>query len=246
MKDCIKKIIRSFPLPLSKNHAYDLLTQKIIKKVCHTSSNCIDVGCHKGEIMDIILRYAPHGHHTGFEPLPDSYTLLKNKYRKNPRVKIYNYALSNRKGQSSFNYVITNPAYSGLVKRNYDRQEKDTEIEVDTQTLDYFMKNHPKIDLIKIDVEGGEYQVLLGAKTCLKKDKPVVIFEHGKGASEMYGTDPDDVFIFFEFLGYRIYTLKSWLNNGSFFSKSVFNDEFHSGRNYYFVASHEDYDKSGK
>ena len=246
MKDFIKNIIRSFPIPLSQNHAYDLLTKKIIKKVCHQSSYCIDVGCHKGEIMDIILRCAPEGHHTGFEPLPDFYTLLQNKYKKNPHVTIRNYALSDRKGQSTFNYVITNPAYSGLIKRNYDRQEKDTEIIVQTQTLDHLMENHPKIDLIKIDVEGGEYQVLLGAKSCLQRDKPVVIFEHGKGASEMYGTNPNDVFDYFETLDYKIFTLKSWLNSGPFFSKPAFSDEFYTGRNYYFVASHKDYDKSGK
>lgn len=34
-----------------------------------------------------------------------------------------------------------------------------------------------KIDLIKIDVEGYEYKVLLGAKETLKKYNPVIIIE---------------------------------------------------------------------
>lgn len=237
MKHWIKKFLRSLPFALSKNHAYDLLTEKIIKSVCKPDSNCIDVGCHKGEIMDIILKYAPQGHHTGFEPLPDFCERLKYKYRTNQKISISDFALSDHRGTSSFNYVISNPAYSGIKKRKYDREEKDTRIEVKTETLDEILQNHPKIDLIKIDVEGGEYQVLLGAKSSIRRDGPVIIFEHGKGASDIYGTQPDDIFDFFQSLDYSIYNLVTYLEEGSAFQKSEFNDEFYSGRNYYFVAS---------
>ena len=47
-------------------------------------------------------------------------------------------------------------------------------------TLDKFMEENfkeDKIDLIKIDVEGFEYQVLSGAKKTLAKYNPVIIIE---------------------------------------------------------------------
>ncbi|HHB78565.1 MAG TPA: hypothetical protein ENK85_04970 [Saprospiraceae bacterium] len=52
------------PIPLSKNHRYDIQTKAIIKKL-HADSNCIDVGCFKGEILDLMLQAAPKGQHFG-------------------------------------------------------------------------------------------------------------------------------------------------------------------------------------
>ena len=37
-----------------------------------------------------------------------------------------------------------------------------------------------KISLIKIDVEGMEYDVLLGAKNIISKNKPIICFEQNK------------------------------------------------------------------
>ncbi len=47
-------------------------------------------------------------------------------------------------------------------------------------TLDSFIKekNIKKIDFIKIDVEGAEYQVLKGAKKTIKKFKPIIQLEY--------------------------------------------------------------------
>src|SRR5690606_22337388 len=96
---------------------------------------------------------------------------------------------------ASFNYVVSNPSYSGLVKRKYDRpDEKDTTIEVETDLLDNVLPDDYKPTLIKIDVEGGELRVLEGAKSIIAKTKPVIIFEHGIGASDMYGATPEQVF----------------------------------------------------
>ena len=47
-------------------------------------------------------------------------------------------------------------------------------------TLDTFIEENfteNKIDLIKIDVEGFEYQVLIGAKDTLTKYNPIIIIE---------------------------------------------------------------------
>jgi FkbM family methyltransferase len=179
MKEIIKQILRSIPIPLTKNHAYDLQTKKVIKTICHSHSNCIDIGCHKGEILDLILKSAPNGKHFAFEPLPDFYENLGTNYHPHNNVSIYDIALSNVKGTTSFNYVVTNPAYSGLIKRQYDRpNEQDTVIEVKTDTLDNIIDPSQKIDFIKIDVEGGEYCVLLGLSNTLAELSPIIIMEY--------------------------------------------------------------------
>src|SRR5690606_21594008 len=126
------------------------------RKVCKPGSNCLDVGCHKGEILDLFLQYAPQGTHYGFEPIPGLYEDLKKKYGALENCRLFDIALSDKKGTSSFNYVVSNPSYSGLLKRNYDHpNEQDTLITVRTERLDDLLPPDFRVDLIKIDVEGG-------------------------------------------------------------------------------------------
>jgi FkbM family methyltransferase len=61
-------------------------------------------------------------------------------------------------------------------------------IEVKAIALDEFSANHRPPTLIKIDVEGGEREVLLGAEHVLNGDRPVLICEvHNHGACDFIG-----------------------------------------------------------
>lgn len=236
MKELIKKILYILRIAITKNQKYDLQTLKVIKAVCNTETNCIDVGCHRGDIMDILLRFAPNGHHYGFEPLPHLYQFLKEKY-KNTNCTISDIALSNVSGSTSFNYVVSNPSYSGIKKRNYDRpNEQDTVITVKTELLDNFLPKDYKLGLIKIDVEGAEMQVLKGAAATIEATKPMIIFEHGLGASDIYGTTPDMIYAFFDEKKYNISLLKDWLNNKKFFTLKEFETQYYKRINHYFIA----------
>src|SRR5437762_7272518 len=132
MKEFIKNLVKKLPVAFTKNQKYDRQTKQVIRNVCNINSNCIDVGCHKGEILDYIRKVAPNGMHYGFEPIPGLFQKLNSKY-KNTNCIVQQLAISNKKGQATFNYVISNPSYSGFKKRNYDRtNEKDMELTVET------------------------------------------------------------------------------------------------------------------
>ena len=237
MKEILKKLIKSLPIAFTRNQRYDKLTKKIIKTICKADSNCVDVGCHKGEVLDIMRKYAPEGKHFGFEPIPDLYIDLVEKYS-GTTVKIYDFALSNNYGTATFNYVVTNPSYSGLIKRKYDNpHEEDTSIVVKTEKMDTVIPLNTKVDLIKIDVEGGELLVLEGAVEILKRDKPVVIFEHGIGASDYYGSSPDKIHNLFTNCKMKIFTLENFLNKGKQLTLAEFEKQYYNQVNYYFVAS---------
>lgn len=235
LKDIIRNILVKLPIALTKNIKYDQLTTKIIRKVCIPTSNCIDVGCHKGEVMDIILSNALQGQHFGFEPIPYLADQLRQKYSKKP-VTILEYALSDKVDQSSFNLVESNPAYSGLKKRDYDKAETDRSITVSVDKLDNLIPTEVSIDLIKIDVEGGELGVLSGAIETIRRSTPVILFEHGKGASEHYSTSPNDITAFMNQLGYSIYLLDAFLYNQRPLSDAEFIRQYEQRMNYYFVA----------
>jgi FkbM family methyltransferase len=237
LKEAIKKILKALPFVFTKNQRYDRLTQQVIRLVCRPDSNCVDVGCHKGEILDLFLQAAPMGAHFGFEPIPDLFQNLEAKYAAHSNCRFYDIALSNQSGTSSFNYVLSNPSYSGLLKRRYDRpNEEDTLITVRTEKLDDILAADSRVDLMKIDVEGGELMVLEGAVKTLTRCKPTVIFEHGLGASELYGSTPEKVFDLLEGCGLRISLLDRFLKNAPPFSREAFAKQYYERLNYYFIA----------
>jgi FkbM family methyltransferase len=235
-KEIVRKILNYFHLDLTKNLEYDRLTKVIIKKNLEQNSNCIDIGCHKGEIMDFFLSYSPKGQHFGFEPIPFYCNKLKKKYKE--KVNIYPFALSDRNGCSNFQFVKNAPAYSGIKRRKYDIKNPDIEtIEVELRKLDDIIPEHINIDFIKIDVEGAEFQVLKGAQKILSTSKPIILFEFGLGASDFYGTTSDDIFALLTKNNERkIYTLKGFIRKSTPLNISEFDQLYQSKKEYYFVA----------
>lgn len=236
----IKELIRSsmnfLHLDLTKNLEYDRLTNAVMKKVIHKNSNCIDIGSHKGEILNIMLKVAPEGKHYAFEPVPSFYEKLKSHF--SGRATIYPYALSDKKGETTFQYVKNAPAYSGIKKRKYDIDSPEIEeIKVAMQKLDDVIPECQKIDFIKLDVEGGEFGVLKGGRNLIIRNKPIIIFEFGLGASDYYGTKPADLFHFItNELNLNISLLKSYLKNDICLSQDRFEEFYNSNSEYYFVA----------
>jgi FkbM family methyltransferase len=160
---------------------------QIISYVLSEDSNCIDVGAHKGEMLGDFLRLAPLGKHYAFEPLPFMAEELKKNF---PQIEVRQTALSDSDGEVTFFHNVDNPGYSGLKKRRYDNvADKVENIDVKTQKLDDILPPDYKLDFIKVDVEGAEYNVFKGALRTLKQWKPYVLFEFGEGAPEFYGVD---------------------------------------------------------
>ncbi len=236
-KNIIRQILIKTGIPLTRNIAYDIATEKILARTLKADSCCVDVGAHKGEILDRFLVRAPQGHHSGFEPIPAMYTMLVHKYQN--KAQIYPFALSSESGTTTFNIVLDDMAYSGLKQRQYKTSNpKIEQIEVQVRKMDEVLSGRSyKIDLIKIDVEGGELAVMKGAQDILTKDRPLLIFECGKGASEFYGTKPEDVYGFLQNLGFAIFTLDGFLNHKASFSMDKFVSTYENGTDYYFVAS---------
>jgi FkbM family methyltransferase len=223
--------------PLTRNLKYDILTKKILARELNTHSNCIDVGAHKGEILDLFLQIAPQGKHVAFEPIPSMVNVLQASHGN--RVTIYPYALGSCTGKALFNHVVSDPAYSGLQQRSYKQANPVIEhIEVEVRKLDDILANRStKIDLIKIDVEGGELDVLRGALSLIAGDNPVLIFEFGKGASEYYGTMPHHMMDLLQSINYAMWTLGGFWKKKDPLTTAELEKIYTSGSDYYFVAA---------
>jgi len=170
--------------------------------------NCIDVGAHRGSILAEMLRVAPAGRHLAFEPIPHLADLLRRDF---PSVEVRQSALADHAGYSEFAHFRSHAeGWSGLRFRPLPTgEEPDVEtIEVRLETLDEVVDPAYRPAVIKIDVEGAELQVLRGARGTLARHRPVIIFEHGSGSAETYGTSPADVFALLgDAADYRIFDL---------------------------------------
>ncbi len=241
MKSLIKKIIKYIlfvlHIDITKNQQYDRQTLNIMKRILKKDSNCIDVGCHKGEMLEIMLKRAPQGEHYAFEPIPYFYKKLLDKF-KNNKVHISSVALCDNKGTTTFNFVKNAPAYSGLKPRKYDVKKPEIEIiSVETDKLDNIIPVDQKIDFIKIDVEGAEFSVMQGAIQTIKRCKPIIVFEFGTGGSDYYKTTPEMMFNFLcNNCQLQISTLKGWLNHAKSLDLDNLTEYFSNGKEYYFVA----------
>ena len=221
VKDIAREIFIFLHIDLTQNLKYDRLTKVIIKQGLKPDSNCIDIGCHKGEILDMMLKHAPKGKHIGFEPIPYLYERLSERYE--GRATIYPFALSDKPEErtTTFNLVKNAPAYSGIKKRHYDFDNPEIEeIEVGLRTLDELIGNE-HIDFIKIDVEGAEFGVLKGGKKLLQAS-----------------TRPADIFNYInQEIGLRIFTLDAFIKGRNPLNVTEFTDCFEQSKEYYYVAA---------
>lgn len=219
----------------SKGNEYDRQTFEVIKRSVNENSSCIDIGAYRGEILNEIVKISPKGKHYAFEPVPENFHYVKNKY---PKVKVLNLALSDKSGKVTFNHVVGRPARSGLIEVEYpDKNQRIEKINVKVTTLDKAIPKKQRIDLVKIDVEGAEFGVLKGGKSLILRDKPVIIFEHELDKAKKYKTGIFDVYDFLvKDCGMAIYTLGEYLNSGKHISRAMFGRYVKTHDEFYFVA----------
>ncbi len=234
LKDCVRKILWWLHLDVTRNMRYDRMTYRVMNDILGPTSTAIDVGCHKGEVLEWMIELSPNAHHFAVEPLPHLAENLRTRFGK--KVRVIEKALSNTTGSTTFHFVKNAPAYSGILKRKYDTASPDIqELHVEMTTLDNLVGSE-KIDFIKIDVEGGEYAVLLGAERTIRTCQPVVVFECGKGATEYYQTTPQMMFDWWDKMGYDIASLPNFLQSQNPLSQVQFQSCFDTGSEYYFIA----------
>lgn len=169
------------------------LATRIMRRVLQRDSTWVDIGSSTGELLWHVLRRAPQGRHFAFEPIPEVAAGLRGRMPGN--VEVQAIALSDHEGEAEFQHVVSNPGYSGLRRRVYPRPDEEVRtIRVRTARLDDVLPGDVWVRAMKVDVEGAELQVLRGAAHTLRAKRPYVLFEHGRGGADCYGTRPEQVY----------------------------------------------------
>jgi len=155
-----------------------------VKNSFHPNTNdvVIDIGAHLGEYSLAVAKNAETV--IAVEANPDTFKILQKNIELNKTSNIIpiNKAIYDSTGYQNLQIFGDKSGMSSMVM-NYE--DKSDSIKVKTETLDRLVDNLKlkKVDWIKIDVEGAEYNVLKGAKQTilLNKERIKLIIElHGE------------------------------------------------------------------
>jgi FkbM family methyltransferase len=233
----LEPLARSLYLRFSPAHGvrYERQLHVVMRRVLHPYANCLDIGAYRDGVLRDILRYAPHGRHLAFEPVPAQAAYLRQQF---PDMTIHAVALSDTTGTAPFHHVVSRPTYSGLRMVQYPSSNEHIEqIEVPLCRLDELVPAALPIHFIKIDVEGAEYLVLRGGLATITRNRPIIVFEHGLTSPWYYQIPSADVYdLLTQEAGVQVSLMRRWLADEPPLSRDQFVDEVSEARNYYFIA----------
>ena len=138
----------------------------------------IDVGAHKGEFLGYVIKINSIRRFYAFEPQKSIFRIIKRNFSNNKKVNLINMGLSERPSNKIF-YINKLSSTSTMSKFNKNskylkfknmltksKQNYIDKYSVKTSSIDIFFKEIKfKNCLLKIDVEGFEYNVLEGSKS---------------------------------------------------------------------------------
>jgi len=178
LKKLIKKIFYKFGIDIHglniyKNQTYQLLTIFEYLKV----NRVLDIGANSGQFIQEIRQMGYRGSIVSFEPLSSAYESLLQNSSSDPSWLVYERcAIGSRDGYAVIN-ISENSVSSSILEMN--EAHKSAEIrsvyrgseEVRTYKLDSIYENLQDNfrDFIKIDTQGFEWEVFLGATETLNK-----------------------------------------------------------------------------
>lgn len=147
-------------------------------KMSMNKTTIIDIGANLGyTALNMAKNLDKNGMLYAFEPDTTNHKNLKNNLQLNPNslIKIYKLGLGKTKGTAKLEIVTPDNFGGNRISKNPILEYS----EIDLITLDDFCNenNLTKVDLIKIDVEGFEFNILLGGKNIIKNHRPELYIE---------------------------------------------------------------------
>lgn len=153
----------------------------------------LDVGAAAGEISRHMLRMSPGSNVIAFEPFPGNFPYFETNCGGDSRVKLYRTAVSDYTGEAEFfvSAVVNGSEpgwekFKGYSSLGYIIQSgtsgSNQPLKVPVLSLDAVVNEH--VRLCKIDVQGGETKVVLGAKGLIERHGVDIFYIEFSGREE--------------------------------------------------------------
>lgn len=185
---------------------FEEVTLSLYSAVLGHGDSAVDCGTNHGVHTRAMARSCgPGGRVFAFEAAPEMMARTKAAVAGFTNVSFFEKALWHSSGQTlTFHFYPNEDGLSGL--RHREGTTGHVPLDVVTTTLDESVDT--PVSLIKLDVEGGEYHALQGARRIMRDDRPIIVFESGRqDAALNFGYGRDDFFALFEASGYHLYSI---------------------------------------
>jgi FkbM family methyltransferase len=167
-----------------------------------------DVGAMLGLHSMCFAKKAREVH--SFEPSPKNIRRMKQNFRHNDihNIRTCECAVGSQNGYCNF-YVESGTPVSGLnsISRDALGYRKTSEITVPTVTLDSYASNHHYPTVVKMDIEGAEFEALKGSVKLLREHEVLFFIELHLKKLAYLNTTRDQIVRFFQQNAYQVKTI---------------------------------------
>ena len=190
---------------------YDFPIVRVIQKLLKPGMTFVDVGAHVGQYSllgsDLV---GMEGTVHSFEPEPETFGLLQHNVLMNGLHNVHLIRCALGESFKEVKLYVARPDNIGQTSLRQPNNFSGVQVQVQCRTLDDYAGEHriDRINLIKIDVEGAELDVLLGARGVLSRNpKPHIIIEFWEEFQQAYGSSCAQLAEFLRGSGYSL----SWI-----------------------------------
>ena len=159
---------------------YEAGTNKVLAKYIKKGDVVIEAGANLGSETLLLSKMVGNGRVYGFEPNPYTFERLSINVAINnlENVKVFDIAMGESDGNISFNIYPKGFCNPGMSSK-YMETSLTRKIDVVQKTLDTFVKeqNIETVNFLKMDIQGAEMDLLMGASATISKHKPTIFLE---------------------------------------------------------------------
>lgn len=200
-----------------------LLSQKPLAAEAQFSFRFLDSVCGRAMVLDVganqgvyAIPLARHLRSNGtvvaFEPAPHEREKLMRNVSLNHlvNVTVEGLALGRAECLSEFHSRLDHQgSYSSLRPQASDVIARESLIHVQVSTVDRYVesKGLGKVDLIKIDAEGGELDILKGSETTIEQARPLILCEMADIRTEPWGYRALEIYQYLSARRYSWYSI---------------------------------------
>jgi FkbM family methyltransferase len=164
----------------------------------------LDIGANIGyHALHAAARVGPAGRVIAFEPSADNCALLRRSARANgfDHLVVHERAVADRNGTVGLGLDDSNGQVSATDFVTYP-------IRVEAVALDDFLRDEPRLDVVKMDIEGAEGLALRGMASLVARCRPILLSELNPGGlRKVSGMEPEAYLDQLRDLGYDLWVV---------------------------------------
>lgn len=183
------------------------ISRQSLLKLIDTGNTILDIGANVGNVtFEAAKIVGPTGEIHSFEPDPENYKRLETNLNLNQCLNIFPNKLGLGNKSGTYHIANVSPGNQGMNRIIHEHPVNFEARQIQVTTLDayVFEKKLNTVDLIKIDVEGFEYNVLRGGMKVIDTFHPILFIELDNKNLVDQGSSAKELVLLLEGLGYAI------------------------------------------